>query len=404
MLDLSLVDLHLTDWLNLFLRWTHLLTGIAWIGSSFYFMWLDRSLTPPEGAKPDVEGELWMVHSGGFYLVERKHIGPGTMPKVLHWFKYEALFTWITGFLLLSVVYYLTGGAYLVDPAVLSLHPHTAVLVGVGTLILSWFVYDAIWQSPLAKDRGTWATAISLGLAAGVAVAFCKILSGRAAFIHFGAMFGTLMVTNVWVRILPAQQKMIDATKAGLQPDFTLSSKAKRRSVHNTYMTFPVLFLMLSNHYPLVYSNRYSWAVLLLLVILGMAIRHVMVAKGDTGRWAIAPAIAALIALVFLTATRTSPEAVSTDIGPQISFQQVRVVFENRCIPCHSAHPKIATFGPSPGGVHFDSPTTIHALKERIKYRVVVTKTMPLVNMTKITDDERILLGRWVDQGAPIDQ
>ncbi|MEK7354934.1 MAG: urate hydroxylase PuuD, partial [Bdellovibrionota bacterium] len=215
----------MAEWLNLLLRWAHLITGIAWIGSSFYFMWLDSSLEAPPPSKKDVEGELWMVHSGGFYLVERKLIEPGSMPKTLHWFKYEALFTLITGFLLLNLVYYFSGGAFLLDPSVSNISHGTGVALGLGVLIVSWIVYDLIWQSKLALEKNAIALTASLALACGAAYVLCHYLSGRAAFIHLGAMFGTIMVVNVWMRILPSQQKMIDATKEGRKPDYTLSAK-----------------------------------------------------------------------------------------------------------------------------------------------------------------------------------
>jgi uncharacterized membrane protein len=405
-LDFHLPDLHLTEWTAYLFRWIHLITGISWIGSSFYFMWLDAALEPPAEPKPDVEGELWMVHSGGFYEVERKRIGPGRMPKTLHWFKYEALFTWITGVFLLGIVYYLNAGAFMVDPAVSPISPGGAVALGVGTLVATWFIYDGLWQSPIGKKHGGLATAISLLLAGGAAFLFCHYFSGRAAFIHTGAMFGTWMVANVWVRILPAQQKMIDATKRGETPDFAHSGHAKRRSVHNTYMTFPVLFMMLSNHYSNAYGQAHNWLTLMLLIVLGASIRHVMVAKDGKGKWAAIPAGISALALVALGATPGPGATAVGDAagGAPVRFQQVEAVIQSRCVACHASEPAIRDFGPAPGGVRFDSPERIHALAERIKFRAVVTKTMPLANRTQITEEERALLGRWIDQGARTEQ
>ncbi len=388
------------DWLGYLIRWIHLITGISWIGSSFYFMWLDAALERPESGKTDVEGYLWMVHSGGFYEVERKKIGPGSMPKTLHWFKYEALFTWISGISLLGVAYYHQAAAFMIDPAVSQLSPGTAVALSAATLFVSWFVYDGLWQSPIGKKAPQLASALSLIFAGALAFTFCKYLAGRAAFIHVGAMFGTWMVANVWVRILPAQQKMIDATKEGRTPDYALSGHAKRRSVHNTYMTFPVLFMMLSNHYPHTYSGSLNWVILLLLVILGASIRHVMVAK--QGKWAIAPAAASVVALAALAAS-PSPQA-SKDLGPPVAFKDAQAIITSRCVACHAQEPAIKTFGPAPGGVHFDSAERIRALAARIRFRVVETKTMPLANMTQITEEERATLGRWIDQGAKIEE
>lgn len=374
-------------------------------------MWLDAYLEKPEKSKEDVEGELWMVHSGGFYEVERKKIGPGRMPKTLHWFKYEALFTWVSGVFLLGVVYYLNASAYLLDPLKSSLSPAQGVSLAVGTIALSWFVYDSIWQTLGLKNQ-TFATAVSVLLAAGIGYGFCRVFSGRAAFIHMGAMFGTWMVANVWVRILPAQQKMIDATKEGRAPDLTHSAHAKRRSVHNTYLTYPVLFMMLSNHYAMAYGEQNNSIVLLCLVILGAAIRHVMVAPkanekaGRPGRglWALIPATLALAGLFALTGnfhSQSSAQVVTS--GEHVSFKQVQAVIQQRCVVCHSAHPTITHFGPTPGGVSFEIAENIQHLSERIKVRAVVTKTMPLANLSHITDDERELLGRWVAQGAHLE-
>lgn len=402
------MDLHWGDWGGYIIRWVHLITGISWIGSSFYFMWLDASLEQPKTHKPDVEGELWMVHSGGFYEVERKRIGPGTMPQTLHWFKYEALFTWISGVCLLIVAYYMHASAFMVDPAVSDLTPEAAVGVSVFALISSWFLYDGLWQT-VGKKQPTVATAISLLLAAAYAYGFCLYLPGRAAFIHMGALFGTWMVANVWVRILPAQQKMIDATKEGKTPDFAHSGHAKRRSVHNTYMTFPVLFMMLSNHYPHTYSGPLNWLMLILLIIFGASVRHVMVTKEGKGKWAIAPAAVTAIALVLIAGnvfkkSASSAEAVAVVNTAPVKFTEVHAVINSRCVSCHASDPAIKTFGAAPGGVQFDTPERIRSLAARIKFRAVQTRTMPVANMTQITDAEREILGRWVDQGAHIEQ
>src|SRR5574341_345555 len=389
---------HVADWLNLAIRWIHLIAGIAWIGSSFYFIWLDSHLEAPAPGKANVEGELWMVHSGGFYQVEKRRIGPGQMPRTLHWFKWEAAITWISGFALLTLVYYLSAGAYLLDPAVSGLGVGTAIALGVGLLVLGWLVYDRLWRSPLAD--GPAAPAASLALVAGVVYGLCHLLSGRAAYIHVGALFGTIMVANVWMRILPAQQRMIDATTAGRQPDFSEGERAKRRSVHNSYLTFPVLFIMLSNHYPATYGHRLNWLVLLLLIVAGAGARHVMMAKRGAGRWALAPVVAALVVVVALTApTRAAP---ASAVGAAVPFAAVRAVVNQRCLPCHSAYPTDSAFRAAPAGVTFDSPESIARLAERIRVRAVETRTMPFGNKTGMTDEERALVGRWIAAGAPL--
>jgi uncharacterized membrane protein len=390
------------DWLNLFTRWVHLIAGISWIGSSFYFMWLDASLEKLANAPADVEGELWMVHSGGFYQVLRKKIGPGSMPKTLHWFKYEALFTWLSGIFLLSLIYHLTGGAYLVDPRVAQLSPGEATGFSIALIVGSWIAYDLLWNSPLGKKLPAAATAVCLVGAGALSYGLCHLFSGRGAFIHLGAIFGTIMVANVWIRILPSQQKMIDATKEGKQPDFALSGYAKRRSVHNSYMTFPVLFLMISNHYPMAYGNAQNWIILVLLVVLGMAIRHMMIAKAEQGAWALIPAFGAVVTLLLMTIDLSSGMVTPGADGPRIPFDRVHSVIQARCLVCHSAHPADPTFGPMPGGVSFETVERIQALAPRIKERAYITKTMPMANKTGITEDERLMLGRWVDQGAHV--
>jgi len=393
---------HLGDWANLLLRWIHLIAGIGWIGSSFYFIWLDRALSapPPVRARPGVEGELWMVHSGGFYKVEKRRIGPGELPAVLHWFKWEALLTWVSGIALLVLVFYVSG-AYLLDPSVSRIGRGAATALGVGLLVAGWIVYDLVWRSRLADRGGGVATGISLALLAAATVVLCRLLSGRAAYMHVGALLGTVMVANVWMRILPAQREMIAATAAGRQPDLTLGERAKRRSVHNSYMTFPLLFIMLSNHYPATYASPFNWLILLLLIVFVAAARHVMIADGSSARWALAPAALALGAVVVLSAPPAARPAVAA-VAPR--FADVRAVIDRRCLPCHSAYPTDSVFGraPPPAGVAFDTPEAVQRLAERIRVRAVETQTMPLANKTGMTPEERELLGRWVAAGAPL--
>lgn len=388
----------LSDWANLLLRWVHFIAGIAWIGSSFYFIWLDRALTKPEQPRPGVEGDLWMVHSGGFYQVEKRRPGPGEIPPVLHWFKWEAMLTWMTGIALLVLVFYL-GSAYLLDPSVSRISRGTATLVGIGIVILSWPIYDGIWRSPLAQKPAI-ASALSLALLAGVTLLACRLFSGRAAFMHIGALLGTIMVANVWERILPAQQQMLDATRAGRPADFTLGERAKQRSVHNSYITFPLLFIMLSNHFPATYASPMNWLVLFLLFVAGAAVRHAMIGRGSRARWALVPSGVALAGAMFISTPKAAMTAATAGSVP--SFAAVRVVIAQRCQPCHSQYQSDRTFGPAPGGVTFDTPESIVRLAERIRVRAVETKTMPLANKTGITEDERALLGRWITAGAPL--
>ena len=386
----------LGDWLNLFLRWLHFIAGIAWIGSSFYFIWLDRALHRPDAPRPGVEGDLWLVHSGGFYQVEKRRPGPGEVPAALHWFKWEAMLTWLSGIALLVLVYYLSG-AFLLDPAVSSIGRGTATALGIGLLIAGWAVYDGLWRSPLAH-RPAIAGAISLLLLAACTILLCHVLAGRAAYMHVGSLLGTIMVANVWLRIIPAQREMVAATQAGRAADFTLGERAKRRSVHNSYMTFPLLFIMLSHHYPATYASALNWLVLLLLLVVGAAVRHVMIGAGPRARWAIVPAAAAVGAVVLIAGRPSS----ATPSGGVPSFAEARATINARCLPCHSAYPTDATFGPAPSGVAFDTPESVSRYADRILARAVQTETMPLGNKTGMTPAERQLLGRWIAAGAPL--
>lgn len=397
------MDALILDWLNIGLRWAHLIAGIGWIGTSLYFMWLDAALTRPDPPRPDVEGHTWLLHSGGFYLVERRTLPPGALPSPIHWFKWEAAMTWLTGFSLLVIVYYLTRGVYLVDPAVSSITPGAAVAVGIGLLVVSWIAYDVLWTSPLARGTGRAATALSWVLLFAVVYGLTRVLSGRAAYVHVGAMVGTIMVANVWMRIVPAQRDLIAAAEAGRTPDGTLSTRAKQRSTHNSYVTFPVIFMMLSHHYPATYGHPLNWLILMLLIVVGAGVRHVMLAreKGKPADWWLVPVGAALAAVVYLT----SPAWLggTTRGGDRVGFPAVKAVIERRCITCHSHSPSDDVFRVAPNNVTFDTPESIRAHAETIRARAVVLRNMPLANKTGMTDAERALLARWLDQGAPLD-
>lgn len=261
----------MTEWLNLFLRWFHVIAGIAWIGSSFYFMWLDSSLEPPKEKDGETEGYLWMCHSGGFYKVEKKFLKH--VPPVLHWFKWEAAFTFLSGFLLLLLVYY--HGGLLIDEADSVLTPGQAVGTGLGLMVLSWVIYDALWISPLSKNV-TVASAVSWLLLAGLIFLLCKLFAGRAAYMHVGAIMGTMMVANVWMRIIPAQKELIAATAAGKERNWDLGKRAKMRSIHNNYMTFPVVFIMIGNHFPQTYGDDHNALILIGLIAASVVVRYAM--------------------------------------------------------------------------------------------------------------------------------
>lgn len=392
------------DWLNVGFRWIHLIVAIMWIGNSLYFMWLDSRLETPDPPRDDVEGRIWLLHSGGFYQVERRRLAPGQLPPTIHWFKWEAALTWLSGFPLLVIVYYMTRGVYLVDPAVAAITPGIAVAIGIGLLIVGWAVYDLIWTSALAGGNGRVAVMLSWLLLVAAVYGVSRVLSGRAAYIHVGAMLGTIMVANVWMRVVPAQRELIAATEAGKTPDYTLSTRAKQRSTHNSYLTFPVIFMMLSNHYPATYGHPLNWLILCLLIAVGAGIRHVMIVrdKGKRADWWLIPVAASLAAVVYLTAP---PEfgARTSSGGPRVDFATVKAVIDQRCVSCHSQAPTDDTFRVAPNGVTFDTQASLRAHADTIRARVVVLRNMPLGNKTGMTEAERQLLARWLDQGALVD-
>ncbi len=394
------------EWLNLVLRWIHVIAGIMWIGDSFLFMWMDRSLTPPtrprEGA---VVGELWMVHSGGFYeVVKRKYLAPNEVPASLHWFMWEAYTTWISGFFLLGVVYYFGGGVYLVDRGVSGIGVGAAIALSLGLLVTGYLVYDLLWSSPLAK-RPTLAAAISFALIVALAWGLTHVFSGRAAFIHVGAVLGTIMAANVARHIIPAQSRMLAATRAGQPVDVTLGERAKRRSSHNHYLTLPVLFTMLSSHYPATYGHPVAWLVLTLLIVVGAVAKYVMNYRRRSNRWVLALGGAALGAVIAMTTRVPGGASAGPDLSgaAPVSYAEARGIIDRRCATCHAAKPTDPSFPVPPSGIVLEDPRRIHELAPRIMERAVVTKTMPLGNLTGMTDEERRTLGAWIAQGAKID-
>ena len=402
------MDPLLVEWLNLVVRWVHVLAAILWIGDSFLFMWMDSSLTRP--ARPregDVAGELWMVHSGGFYeVVKRRTLAPHELPSPLHWFKWQAYSTWFSGFLLMAIVYWMGSGAALVEPGPGALHRHAAILLSGVLLLAAWWIYDALWMSPLGR-REVAAAAVSLALLAASAFGVTRVFSGRAAFLQLGAMLGTVMASNVMMRIIPAQNRMLAATRAGQPMDAALGARAKQRSVHNHYLTLPVLFTMLSNHFPSTYGHPAGWIVLLLLIALGMAAKHVMNARGASDRRVLLAGAAAVIGLIVIYARPMAPlgeaNALEAASGPAVPFETAHAIIERRCLSCHSAAPANPSFPEAPGGVAFDRPEQIQGHADRIAVRAVRTRTMPLGNLTGMTDGERRQLGAWIAQGARVD-
>jgi uncharacterized membrane protein len=390
--------------LDLFVRWVHVIAGIMWIGNSLLFNWLDRNLRPVEPPREGVQGKIWLLHSGAFYEVEKKLLPPGMpYPAKVHWFMFQNLTTWVSGICLLIIVYYMGGAAYMVDPNVASIGVGAAVAIGVGVLVGGWLVYDLLWRSPIGKNTPL-AFAISFVLLIAISYGLTQVLSGRAAYIHIGALLGTLMTANVWFYVVPSQHELVAATKAGLPQDPALSYRAKQRSIHNNYMTFPVLFIMISNHFPSTYGNTLNWLVLAILMVGSAAVRHFMNIRFTYGGWLRLAAATTLltVALVFVLVARGRGPASAAAGGPPVAFADARAVISQRCLACHSARPTDNQFTAAPSGVMFDTPEQIKGRADRILERAVISKTMPFGNKTGMTDEERALLGRWIEQGANI--
>ncbi|MHB0841814.1 urate hydroxylase PuuD [Stutzerimonas nitrititolerans] len=410
------MDAHLTEWLNLGIRWIHMIVGIAWIGASFYFVWLENNLNrsnPREG----LSGDLWAIHGGGIYHLEKYKLAPPQMPENLHWFKWEAYTTWLSGVALLMVVYYLNPSLYLVLPGS-DLSPAAAVAIGFGSLIVGWFVYDLLCDSPLGK------TPALLGLVLFVLViaacwGYSQIFSGRAAYIHTGALIGTIMVGNVFRIIMPAQRALVKAIEESRTPDPILPAKGLLRSRHNNYFTLPVLFIMISNHFPSTYGSQYNWLILAALGALSVLVRHYFNTRHDSNRfaWALPAAAVGMVCLAFVLSPNrqpvpqnlapTTPEQAS--ISEQKSgatdhneFNKVSSVIEERCTVCHSATPTSPLFSAAPAGVMFDTPEQIQQMAAKIHAQSVASQIMPLGNITQMTQEERDLLASWIEQGAQI--
>jgi len=394
------------EWMHLAIRWLHIIAGIAWIGSSFFFMWLDSHLEKVEDDDRDVEGELWMVHSGGFYQVDKFMVAPAQMPEMLHWFKWEAYFTWISGFLLLGLVYYHGANTYLLDPSISSIPPSTGIAIGIGVLIGGWVVYDLLCRSPLGRTALPFGV-VGFALILGVSYALGLVFSGRGAFIHVGALMGTLMAGNVWRVIIPNQKKLVEAVKAGQPRDPELGKRAKERSVHNNYMTLPVVFIMISNHFPGTYGAGHPWLILGGIFLVGALVRHFFNLRnaGVTQRkWPLAVAALLFCGLVTASAMRLGqPAPVAIEAGDPVSFTQARAIVQLRCVPCHSASPSHPDHQAPPLGIAFDTSADIQRRAERIQAVSVISRSMPQANSTGMTDEERELLGRWILQGAQIE-
>lgn len=384
------------EWLDLILRWAHVIAAIMWIGDSFLFMWLDASLSrPAAGRAGTATGEIWLTHSGGFYEVV-KHRTLAALPAPLYWFKWQSYSTWITGVLLLLVVYGLGGRAMLLD--VSSPLPHGAALgIVLGALLAGVILYEALCRVPGLTGWRLWIPGVPLIAAAGFALA--QTFTPRAAFLLAGAILGTIMAANVFHVIIPGQRKMVTATREGREVDPAPGVRARERSTHNHYLTLPVLGLMLSNHFPSLYGHAHAWAVLALLVIAGAGIKLVMTMRRRTPAAAWIVTLAALAALALLTAPPGEAREVrALAARAPVPDAAAHAIVQMRCVTCHAARPSHPAFPAAPGGVVLERTEEMRAWAPRIVVRVVETRTMPLGNVTGMTDEERTTLGAWAHQ------
>lgn len=439
------MEAHLLEWLNLSVRWVHMITGVAWIGASFYFVWLENNLNranPRDG----LSGDLWAIHGGGIYHLEKYKLAPPKMPENLHWFKWEAYFTWMSGIALLCLVFYWNPSVYLLAPGS-TLSGGEGIAIGVGSLIAGWFIYDVLCDSPLGKRPGLLGLVLFVLIIA-ACYGFSQVFSGRGAYLHTGAIIGTIMVGNVFRIIMPAQRALVAAIEKNETPDPTLPAKGLLRSRHNNYFTLPVLFIMISNHFPSTYGSQYNWLILAGIAIAAVLVRHYFNTRHDSAKyaWTLPVGALAMICLAYVTGPKpmpTAPEqaaakvqyqplpetalggktaaekaaeqaanpapaatpaeapATATAAADSDNFDKIHSVIQERCTVCHSAKPTSPLFSAAPAGVMLDTPQQIQQLAPRIQAQAVASQIMPLGNITQMTQQERELIGAWIAKGAP---
>jgi uncharacterized membrane protein len=396
------LELILAESASAILRWLHVIAGIAWIGSSFYFIHLDLSLRPRPGLPPGVKGDEWQVHGGGFYHMMKYIVAPAQMPDSLTWFKWEAYTTWLSGFALLVLVYYLGADLYLIDKSVLDLTAVQAAVIAFVSLAVAWLAYEGLCRSPLGEHEMALALVGFVFLVA-LTYGFTHVFSGRGAFTQIGALIGTIMVANVFVIIIPYQKKTVAAMLAGKEPDPRWGALGKQRSVHNNYLTLPVVFLMLSNHYPLFYATRFNWLIVAIVLLIGPVIRHFFNSRHE-GKgspwwtWGVAAAGMAAVAWLSAAGPRT---AVVGALPPTPKFADVSAIVMSRCAMCHAAEPVWAGLAAPPKGVLLDTDEHIRLHAPLIAAAAVRSDAMPPGNITEMTGGERLMLASWLAAGAP---
>ena len=396
------MEIVLTESLSAILRWLHVVAGIAWIGSSFYFIHLDLSLKARPGLPEGVKGDEWQVHGGGFYHMMKYLVAPSQMPDSLTWFKWEAYTTWLSGFALLVVIYYLGADIFLIDKSVLDLTATQAAVIAFFSLVVSWLAYEGLCRSPLGRHEVALALVGYIFLVA-LTYGFTHVFSGRGAFTQIGALIGTIMVANVFVIIIPYQKKTVDAMLARKEPDPRWGQLGKQRSVHNNYLTLPVVFLMLSNHYPLFFATKYNWVIVAIVLAIGPIIRHFFNSRHEgkgSPWWTWAVAAAGMAAIAWLSAAGPGTETMGA-LPPQPPFKKVSDIVISRCSMCHAAEPVWDGIPAAPKGILLDSDDQIHLHAPLIDLVAVRSQAMPPGNVTEMTVAERLVLASWLAAGAP---
>ncbi len=389
------MEAHLQMWLGLLVRWAHFIVGIAWIGASFYFNWLENQLqrrNKPEG----IAGDLWAVHGGGFYYLKKFSLAPDKLPATLHWFKWEAYMTWISGMALLIIVFYWNAQTYMLNPAMTGVTPALAISIGLGSLLSSWVFYDLLCRSPL--NRYEWLLALLiLAWFSLLAWLLDRWLSDRAAYMHVGAAIGTIMVANVFRVIIPAQKDLVRAVVEGRRPDPQKGPNALQRSRHNNYFTLPVLFIMISAHYPATYGHPHNWLVLLVFSLAAIAVRHYFNIRHLPGfkTWPLIIAALLLIVLVMMTAPAPAPHYSSEESIPPVTTAEVFEIVQQRCVACHSPDPSMAGFVKPPLGVELETESKLMERADRVYQTTAVLRSMPLGNLTHMTENERATVRNW---------
>ena len=395
------------EWGGLLIRWLHMITGICWIGSSFYFMHIDASIKQTPNIPQGKGGDTWEVHGGGFYQVRKYLVAPDNLPPELIWHKYESYWTWISGFFLLVWIYYFSADLYLIDPAVRQISPGIAALIGIGSLVVGWVVYDLLCKSPLG-DKPIALAAVGFAFIIAMAYLFQQVFSGRGALIHIGALMATIMSGNVAINIIPNQKKVIADLLAGRDPNPDYGKQAKSRSSHNNYMTLPVLFLMISGHYPLTYSTPYAWVIVGLVLVAGGVVRH-FYNERHAGRsdpwwtWGLAAACVAAAIVVSMMGSPAGRARLGLSAQKPINVasaaripKDVDEIILTRCSMCHAREPVWAGIGMPPKGILLETPDQIVRAAHEIKVQAVLTAAMPPNNITQMTQDERRALATWL--------